>query len=693
MLQTGEPGIPGSLYKRRGGERMKKILILCMSCVWLLFAQTDTMYAKNTDFKVTDYGANGSDKRMDTLGIQGALDAAGDAGGGKVIVPKGTYYIDDYLLVHSNTTLHLDSGAKIVRDKNCATVTDNAGLTKYQPMVKNYSGSESGLRGSGYEYSENITIEGGTWDGNVTGETSNQLGDIIQIYCANHISIKDTTLKNMCGYHHVNLASVNNVTISNVTFSDFVKYKGTDYSTLESGKDNNNKVNASASITSEALQFDNFYGDYISKNIEVKGCTFRNVMSGVGNHHNKAGGSVTKVGAQNITIADNKFENVENTCINLYDFQNVQVSGNTAKNVRTFVRVFKGNKCTIDGNTISTYTGKNKYNMFRVSDGAVLTISNNTVKGAGNIAVKLDSKSKATVKNNTFSGSMEIAVYVNQSSGIVTGNTIGKTKDVAIRVADATATTTVNKNTIKDSGSNGIYVTNSKVKIESNKLSNTASHAIYIKGGSGTINKNTINKTRVGNGIYVVEKAKISEISGNKVTSASDSGIYVNGATATLSEDNTVKKAGSQKIAMRDSKIYASAGNVKMLVGDGKAVVQGTVTGSVTSIEIPDQVTIGSNVYQVTEIAKEAFKGNKKLKKAQIGKNVSKIGKSAFEGCTALESITVKTTKLTDKNVGGNAFKKISDKCIVKAPEKKVSAYKKLFRNKGAGSKVQVKKL
>lgn len=676
---------------------MKKWFVTVFSCLLLLnLVPTENLYAAESKEKVvsvTSYGADGTDQKTDTAAIQAALREVGAAGGGTVIVPKGKYYIDNYLLISSNTTLHLNDGAIITRSKDFTTIVDGAGLKKYQPMVKNYSGSDSQMKGKGYSYSNNITIEGGTWDGNVTGKMSDKLGDIFQIYCANGITIQNTTVKNVCGYHHMNFASVKDVKVSQVTFSNFVKYKGTDYSTLETGKDNNNKFNSSASLTSEALQFDNFYGDYISQNIEVTGCTFQDVLSGVGNHHDKAGGGVTKVGAQNVKITNNKFVNVENTCINLYSFENVEVSGNTAENVRTFTRVYSGKDCTIDKNTVTTYKGKNKYNMFRVSDGAVLTISNNTVKGSGNIAVKLDSKSKATVKNNTFSGTMDVAIYVNQSTATVTGNTIGKTKDVAIRVADSTATTTVAKNTIKNSGSNGIYLTNSKVKVESNKVSNTASHGIYMKGGSGSIKKNNVNKTKVGNGIYVVEKAKISELSGNKVTSSSDSGIYINGATATISGDNTVKKPGASKIAMKDSKIYASAGNVKMTVGDGKATVIGVISTKSDSVTIPAEVKIGDATYKVTTIGKGTFKGNKTLKSAEIGKNVNKIEKSAFEGCKSLKNVTVKTTKLKKSNVEGKAFKNIATTCKFKVPKKKASEYKKIFCNAGASGKIKVEEL
>lgn len=68
------------------------------------------------------------------------------------------------------------------------------------------------------------------------------------------------------------------------------------------------------------------------------------------------------------------------------------------------------------------------------------------------------------------------------------------------------------------------------------------------------------------------------------------------------------------------------------------------------------------------------------------------IGKAAFGNDKNLKSITLKTTRLTKATIGANAFKNINKTCTFKVPAPKVSAYKSLFRSKGAGSKIKVKK-
>lgn len=110
------------------------------------------------------------------------------------------------------------------------------------------------------------------------------------------------------------------------------------------------------------------------------------------------------------------------------------------------------------------------------------------------------------------------------------------------------------------------------------------------------------------------------------------------------------------------------------------------------SVTIPDTVTINNMTYKVTSIAANAFKNNKKLKKVVIGKNITKIGKKAFYGCSKLKNITVKTTKLTKKNVGSQAFKGIHKKAAFKVPKKKIGSYRKIFRARGAAKTIKVTK-
>lgn len=127
--------------------------------------------------------------------------------------------------------------------------------------------------------------------------------------------------------------------------------------------------------------------------------------------------------------------------------------------------------------------------------------------------------------------------------------------------------------------------------------------------------------------------------------------------------------------------------------GKNSTVTYNSTTSNITTIAVPDEITINNKKYKVTEIKTDAFKNNKKLTKVVIGKNIKKIGKNAFCGCVNLKDITIKTTKLTKKAVGKNAFKNINKKAVVKVPKSKLKSYTKILKNVGVkGKKQTIKK-
>ena len=118
----------------------------------------------------------------------------------------------------------------------------------------------------------------------------------------------------------------------------------------------------------------------------------------------------------------------------------------------------------------------------------------------------------------------------------------------------------------------------------------------------------------------------------------------------------------------------------------------GTISKTQKNIKIPATVVINQQVYKVTSISRNAFKGNKKLKAVTIGKNIKKIGANAFSGCKKLKNIKITSTQLTKKSVGKNAFKGIDKKAVIKVPKKKLKAYKNILKGKGQAKSVKIKK-
>lgn len=160
------------------------------------------------------------------------------------------------------------------------------------------------------------------------------------------------------------------------------------------------------------------------------------------------------------------------------------------------------------------------------------------------------------------------------------------------------------------------------------------------------------------------------------------------------SEQPSQKPGQDIKVPAKGTKLTAKGASYQVTSAAEKnpTVVYKGSKKQKASVTIPDTVTIDKVTYKVTSIAANAFKNNKKLKKVVIGKNVTKIGKKAFYGCSKLKKITVKTTKLTKKNVGSQAFKGIHKKAAFKVPKKKISSYRKVFRARGAAKTTKVTK-
>ena len=101
------------------------------------------------------------------------------------------------------------------------------------------------------------------------------------------------------------------------------------------------------------------------------------------------------------------------------------------------------------------------------------------------------------------------------------------------------------------------------------------------------------------------------------------------------------------------------------------------------SLTIPASATYNGVTYQITSIAAQAFKNNKKLNRIVIGKNINTIGQKAFSGCKNLKNITVKSTLLKKTGVKKNCLKGTNKKLKIKVPKKKYKTYRQIFKGKG----------
>ena len=65
------------------------------------------------NYLITDFGAAGDGKTLNTAAIQKAVDDCTSSGGGRVIVPAGRF-LSGTICLKSNVDLHLESGAELI---------------------------------------------------------------------------------------------------------------------------------------------------------------------------------------------------------------------------------------------------------------------------------------------------------------------------------------------------------------------------------------------------------------------------------------------------------------------------------------------------------------------------------------------------------------------------------------------------
>ena len=221
-----------------------------------------------------------------------------------------------------------------------------------------------------------------------------------------------------------------------------------------------------------------------------------------------------------------------------------------------------------------------------------------------------------------------------------------------------------------DGYSGDIYCTNCGNLIEAGSVTKAVGH----QWDNGVITK-AATATQTGIKTYTCTVCKITR---TEVIKA------LGNNTKPIGNSNKPKLKTGEKITDK------STGAVYKVTGKN-TVEYVKATSKKASRTIPSTVKLKGIKCQVTSIATKAFKGDPKIKAVVIPATVRKIGKEAFAKCKNLKKITIKTTYLSSKKIGANAFKGIHAKATIKVPKKQKKAYQKLLKARGVDKKVTVK--
>jgi polygalacturonase len=260
-------------------------------------------------FNVRDFGATGDGKSLDSAAIQKTLDACGDAGGGTVLLPPGTY-LSRPLVIRTKTRLLVEKGATL-------RATDDPADYKRADKPNTFNPFLSG------EDLEDVTIAGGgVIDGTgsrwwVPAEAARQKKagytlprpNLIVLTRVTNLVVRDVTLRNSPKFHLVPTecdgVSVSGITIlaperspntdgidpslcRRVTITGCTIDCGDDNIAIKAGKKVKGREFACEDITVTDCTFKHGHGMSIGsetvggvRHVRVKNCTFENTDNGI----------------------------------------------------------------------------------------------------------------------------------------------------------------------------------------------------------------------------------------------------------------------------------------------------------------------------------------------------------------------------------------------------------------------------
>lgn len=410
-----------------------------------------------------------------------------------IVLPAGEYPVTvNALYISSNTTIDMTAGTTIYGAGDylnllCADwrrSSPSEGITKeLYPQ-------------QGFDTFSNITIKGGTWDGR--GATKTGQGTcMIRFAHTTGLTFDGVTFVDAYDSHHVEVAAIRNFTVKNCTFRGYTD-KGSSLEAIQ------------LDVTHNATNFvwnNGVYDDLACENVEITGCTFDNLVRGVGSHHSVVGKYYS-----NVNIHDNTFTNIKGSAIVARNFKNIKIQNNKMIDVGAGVdfRQQEGTlylpngtssttkdaltySCGADitGNEIKIATSDKselmtgiRYGGFELKKGTNslptgvyningFTISGNKIYGSAERGISAMFCTSATISDNTIeglTGTEPVGIYVGTATGqIINGNTVkGKDKGNMISVTDDAAADEISGNTLIG-GNVGLFIKkSSSAKLVSN---------------------------------------------------------------------------------------------------------------------------------------------------------------------------------------------------------------------------------
>ncbi|MEV5977480.1 right-handed parallel beta-helix repeat-containing protein [Streptomyces sp. NPDC052114] len=453
------------------------------------------------------YGALGNGTADDAPAIQLALNAALAAGGGIVLVPPGTYRLATLpLRIYRKTWLLAMPGAVFQRGANGTMLLNGDAAQSY----------------GGYTGHGDIIIEGGVWDCRGTVYTTSAM--CMSIGHAENVTIRDLTIKDVCGYHGIEINAVKHTEIRNVRGLGYLDPGGRDFSEF-----------IQPDLAKGSAYFGGFgpYDDTPVVDLLIDNCSTGPSGTagttawprGVGSHS----ASPSKP-HRDIRIVNSRFEGCAQYAIGGYTWEGVTIEACQIRGCGAGIRMR-----TLDSGTAShrTPAGGGSPTIAGSQPLRSITVTGCEITGTTGYddCILVMGESTGTVVNATITGNILDGNSAGAQNGIrleyvddytLSGNTVRDTAGTGISQEQATGGT-VTGNRVRGTTASGIACTTcTEVEIAGNNLRELGVNGIHVLGGSDvTIVKNYIkgaSRAAAGSwGIRCSTSADGPLISGNKI--------------------------------------------------------------------------------------------------------------------------------------------------------------------------------
>ncbi|HEX7366786.1 MAG TPA: glycosyl hydrolase family 28 protein [Pelobium sp.] len=250
-------------------------------CVILLAFSVFKGVAKT--YNITNFGAKGDSLTLNTQAIQKAIDFAYNAGGGKVLIPKGTF-LSGTIFLKSNVELYLAKDAVLLGSADFYQYNKSRW---YSLIIANDAVNIS-IKGTGTINGQGRKLAKNVFDLVLQGKIEDKLElnrpheswrpQILELSNCQNITISNITVKNGSGWVQTYI-KCNNLLISN-TKTESTSYWNNDGMDIVDCK-NVTVKGCKVNSADDGICFKSFDPSYTSENLRVKRCTVRTSASGI----------------------------------------------------------------------------------------------------------------------------------------------------------------------------------------------------------------------------------------------------------------------------------------------------------------------------------------------------------------------------------------------------------------------------